>query len=74
MVSIDFSENIKIVRKYLNKNMLSIELTQANKFVLTNYKNIKKINLLSPIVFMRNKKRQCSMTAFFIGLINFDKN
>ena len=44
MVSIDFSENIKIVRKYLNKNMLSIELTQANKFVLTNYKNIKKIN------------------------------
>ena len=36
-------------------------------------KNIKKINFLSPIVFMRNKKRQCSMTAFFIGLINFDK-
>ena len=44
MVSIGFSENIKIVRKYLDKNMLSIQLTEANKFVLINYKNIKKID------------------------------
>ena len=44
MVSIGFSENIKIVRKYLNKNMQVIRLTEVNKFVLTNYKNIKKID------------------------------
>ena len=44
MVSIGFSENIKIVRKYLSKNMSSIELTQAKKLVLINYKNIKKID------------------------------
>ena len=44
MVSIGFSENIKIVRKYFNKNMLSIELTQANKYMLINYKNINKID------------------------------
>ena len=44
MVSIGFSENMKIVRKYLNKNMTTIQLTEMNKFVLTNYKNMKKID------------------------------
>ena len=44
MVSIGFSENMKIVRQYLNKNMRSIQLTEVNKFLLTNYKNIKKID------------------------------
>ena len=33
MVSVGFSENIKIARRYLSKNMLSIQLTEANKFV-----------------------------------------
>ena len=55
MVSIGFSENIKIVRKYLTDNAMTIrtyQLTNANKFLLVNYKSIKTIDQYLAFAFI----------------------
>ena len=47
IVSTNFTENIKIIRKYLTANariMKINDLTQANNFILINYKMINKID------------------------------
>ena len=55
MVSTGYNENIKIVRKYLIKNAMTIrahQLTHVNKFLLINYKSIKTIDQYLAFAFI----------------------
>ena len=55
MISVGFSENIRIVRNYLTNNIMSIgtyQLTHANRLLLINYKSIEKIDHLLALAFI----------------------
>ena len=55
IVSINFTENIKIIRKYLNQKDSSLKIdhvTQAKKLILINYKIINKIDDILSCAFI----------------------
>ena len=73
MVSVGFSENIKIVRNYLTDNVMSIrtyQLTHANKLLLINYKLIEKIDhyLAFAFIFSAIGIMMSIMSLVYLGL------
>ena len=55
IISTNFTENIKIIRKYLTDNaamMKLVNLTQSNDFILINYKMINKIDNILALGFI----------------------